>query len=96
MENTPEVVSQLQYFWPWMLHTFGMSGAWLVLCLAVLLCLAWLLTPVGVWLLYRKSRGLEQHLLELRERTASQTRQQQVERLQRDRVRKKPPRRRER
>ena len=94
MQGTPDVVSELHQFWPWMWQTFGLFGTLLVFCLVVLLCLAWLVTPIGVWLLYRHSRMLEQHLLELRERTASQNRQQQVERLQRDRVRKKPPRRR--
>jgi hypothetical protein len=77
-----------------MWQNFGLLGTLLVSFLAVLLCLAWLVTPIGVWLLYRRSYLLEQRLLELQERTASQNRQQQVERIQRDRVRKKPPRRR--
>ena len=94
MQGTPEVISELHQFWLWMWQNFGPVGTPLVIFLVVLLCLAWLVTPIGVWLLYRHSRMLEQHLLELRERTASQNRQQQVERLQRDRVRKKPPRRR--
>jgi hypothetical protein len=94
MENTPDIVHGLSRFWLWMLQTFGMAGTMLVLCLVLLLCLVWCITPVGVWLLYRKSRTLEQYLLELREWTGSQNRQQQVDRLQRDRGRKKPPRRR--
>jgi hypothetical protein len=94
MGNTPDTVYNLQHVWFWMLQTFGLPGTWLVLCLVLLLCLTWLITPVGVWLLYRRSGRLEQHVLELRERTASRSRQQQVERLQRDSVRKKPPRRR--
>jgi hypothetical protein len=94
MESTPEVVHGLQQFWPWMLQTFGMSGTLFVLCLAFLLCIAWLSTPIGVWLLYRQGRRLAQHVLELKEWTASQNRQQQVNRIQRDRVRKKPNRRR--
>ena len=94
MQDTPEVISAFHQLWPWMWQNFGLVGTLLVLCLVGLFCLAWLVTPIGVWLLYRQSRMLEQHLLELRERTASQNRQQQVERLQRDRVRKKPPRRR--
>ena len=94
MGNTPDIARGLPQFWPWMLQTFGMVGTVLVLCLVFLLFLAWCITPVGVWLLYRKGRTLEQHLLELREWTSSQNRQRQVDRLQRDRVRKKPPRRR--
>jgi hypothetical protein len=87
-------VHGLQQFWPWMLQTFGMSGTLFVLCLAFLFCVAWLSTPIGVWLLYRQSRRLEQHVVELQEWTSSQNRQQQVNRIQRDRVRKRPNRRR--
>jgi cytochrome c-type biogenesis protein CcmH/NrfG len=94
MASTPEVVHGLQQFWPWMLQAFGMSGTLLILCLAFLLCVACLSTPIVVWLLYRQGRRLEQHLAELQEWTASQNRQQQVNRIQRDRVRKKPNRRR--
>jgi hypothetical protein len=94
MQGTPDVVSELHQLWPWMWQNFGLLGTLLVSFLAVPLCLAWLVTPIGVWLLYRRSYLLEQRLLELQERTASQNRQQQVERIQRDRVRKKPPRRR--
>ena len=81
-------------FWPWLLQTFGMLGTLLIIFCTLLLCLAWIVTPVGIWLLYSKVRTLEQYLIELRDRTATQGRQQQVERLQRDRVRKKPNRRR--
>jgi hypothetical protein len=94
MESTPAVVHGLQQFWLWMLQTFGMSGTLLVLCLAFLLCVAWLITPIGVWLLYRQGRRLAQQMVELQEWTASQNRQQQVNRIQRDRVRKKTNRRR--
>lgn len=93
MQSTPELVNGLHQFWPWMWHTFGVSGTLLVLFLALLLCCAWVITPVGVWLLHRKGRRLDQQMQELLERTASQNRQQQVERLQRDSVRKKPRRR---
>jgi hypothetical protein len=94
MENTSDIVNGLPQFWPWMLQAFGMVGTVLIVCLFFLLCLAWFITPVGVWLLYRKGRTLAQQLLELREWTSAQNRQQQVDRLQRDRVRKRPPRRR--
>jgi hypothetical protein len=83
----------LDPLWPWMLQTFGTLGTLLLLLVVLLLCLAWCWTPIGLWLLYRKSRTLEQYLVELHSRTAAQGRQQQVERLQRNRGR-TPPRRR--
>jgi hypothetical protein len=82
------------FFWPWLLQTFGPWGAILVILFALFLCLAWFITPLGLWLLYRKGCTLEHQLTELRDRTATLSRQQQVERLKRDRIRKKPSRRR--
>jgi hypothetical protein len=77
----------LDQLWPGILQTFGALGTLLLLLVVLLLCLSWCVTPIGIWLLYRKSRTIEQYLLELHSRTAAQGRQQQVERLQRDRTR---------
>jgi hypothetical protein len=74
----------------WLLHMFGMPGAIFVLLGAGLICLAWLITAVGIWGLSRRSRRIEQRLVELREQMATQTRRQQVERLRRDKGRNKP------
>jgi hypothetical protein len=84
----------LDQLWLWLLQTFGLLGTLLLLLFVLLLCLAWFGTPVGVWLLYRKSRTIEHYLVELHGRTATQGRQQQVERLPRGRTRNKPHRRR--
>ena len=78
----------------WLLQTFGTPGTLFLLLLVLLLCLTWCVTPVGLWLLYRKSRAIERSLVELQSRTAAQGRQQQVERLQRDKIRHNPRRRR--
>jgi hypothetical protein len=88
------MMQQLDWLWPWMSQTFGMLGALSIVCFVLLLCLAWFITPLGVWLLYRQGRLLERHLVELHDRTASLSRQQQAERIKRDRVRRKPGRRR--
>lgn len=88
------MTQSLDQFWLWLLQHFGLPGTLLILFVVLLLCLAWVATPVGVWRLYRKSRILEHHLVELRDRTATQSRHQQVERLQRDKTRQKPGRRR--
>ncbi len=77
--------------WLWLVQTFGSIGAILVLVLAVVIVLSWIMTPVYVWRLYRKSTIIENMLVEL---TGAQSRRKQVERLQRDRERKKPRRRR--
>jgi hypothetical protein len=84
----------LDQLWPGILQTFGPLGTLLLLLVVLLLCLAWCVTPIGIWLLYRKSRTIERYLLELHSRTAAHGRQQQVERLQRDRTRHNPRRRR--
>ena len=80
--------------WTGLLQTFGLLGAILLIVLALLLCLAWLMTPIGLGSLYRKTKGLEQQLTEVHDRLAGMSRQQQVDRLRRDRVRKRPTRRR--
>jgi hypothetical protein len=79
--------------WPWLVQTFGNNGATAVLILAALFGLSWLLTPIYVWRIYRKSAAIEEVLEEL---SASQNRQHQVERIQQDRERKRPRRRRRR
>lgn len=79
--------------WPWLVQTFGTNGAIAVLILAVLFGLSWIITPVLVWRIYRKSAAIETMLEEL---GAAQSRQHQVERIQQDRERKRPPRRRRR
>ena len=80
--------------WAGLLQTFGLLGTILLIVLAFLLCLAWLMAPIGLGSLYRKIQGLEQQLTEVHDRLAGMSRQQQVDRLRRDRVRKRPTRRR--
>ena len=75
--------------WLWLVHRFGVIGA----LVSYLLLLSWLVTPVLLALLYRKSLALQRHLVALSDRLATQSRQQQVERLKRDGDRKKPGRR---
>jgi hypothetical protein len=77
-------------FWPWLMHRFGLSGA----LLSYVMMLSWIIAPVLLALLYRKSLTLERRIVELGERIATQNRQQQVERLKRDGDRRKPGRRR--
>ncbi len=77
--------------WLWLVQTFGSIGAVIVLVIAVGIGLSWIMTPVYAWRLYRKSTMIENMLVAL---TGTQSRRQQVERLQRDRERKKPRRRR--
>lgn len=79
--------------WPWLVQTFGTNGAIAVLILAVLFGLSWIITPVLVWRIYRKSAVIETVLEDL---GAAQSRQHQVERIQQDRERKRPRRRRRR
>ena len=89
------MTQSLGQLWAWLSQTFGIVGALIFLLVALFVCLGWLLTPVYVWRLHRKSLRVEQALFELRDRSAAQSRQQQVERLQRDKGR-QPPRRRRR
>ena len=76
--------------WLWLVEKFGVVGA----LVSYLLLLSWVVTPVLLALLYRKSLALQRHLVELSDRLAIQSRQQQVERLKRDGSRRKPSRRR--
>ena len=77
-------------FWSWLVDRFGVSGA----VLSYIMMLSWIIAPVLLALLYRKSLILERRIAELGERIATQNRQQQVERLKRDGDRRKPGRRR--
>jgi hypothetical protein len=72
--------------WPWLVHRFGVAGA----LFSYVMMLSWIVTPVLLALLYRKSLALQRHLIELSDRLAVQQRQQQVERLKRDGDRRKP------
>jgi hypothetical protein len=76
--------------WLWLVRRFGVTGA--LVSYVIMLC--WIITPVLLALLYRKSLALQRRLVELSDRLAVQQRQQQVERLKRDGDRKKPGRRR--
>ena len=76
--------------WLWLVDKFGVVGA----LVSYLMLLSWIITPVLLVLLYRKSLALQRHFVELSDRLAIQNRQQQVERLKRDGSRKKPSRRR--
>ena len=77
-------------FWLWLVRRFGISGA----LLAYVMLLSWIVMPVLLALLYRKSLALERRIMELSERLAAQSRQYQAERLKRDGERRKPGRRR--
>ena len=76
--------------WLWLVDKFGVVGA----LVSYLMLLSWIVTPVLLVLLYRKSLALQRHFVELFDRLAIQNRQQQVERLKRDGSRRKPSRRR--
>jgi hypothetical protein len=72
--------------WPWLVHNLGVAGV----LVSSLIVLSWIVTPVLLALLYRKSLALQRHLVDLSDRFATQQRQQQVERLKRDGDPKKP------
>ena len=72
--------------WPWLVHRFGVTGA----LVSYVIMLSWIVTPLLLALLYRKSLALQRHLIDLSDRLGAQQRQQQVERLKRDGDRKKP------
>lgn len=77
-------------FWSWLVHRFGVLEATFFYLLVGL----WVVTTVLLVLLYRKSLRLERRLADLADRLATQTRQQQVERLKRDSNRRRSSRRR--
>lgn len=78
-------------FWPWSEQMFGNSGVLLALLMAMITAIIAVLTLVYVWRLHVK---IDSVALSLTEFTAAQSRQRQLERLQRNRDRKKPRRRR--
>lgn len=77
-------------FWLWFERRFGMYGA----LIAYVIMLCWVVTPILLVILYRKSRALERYILEMRERLATLSRHQQVERLKPTPEVKRPRRRR--
>lgn len=73
--------------WPRFVEACGIWGALLLTLLAFLLVVSWGVMPLGLWLLYRKSRLLEQQVEELMLFKGELSRQQKVERLRRDKER---------
>lgn len=90
------MTQRLEQLWVWLSQAFGTPGAAVLVLVALIICLGWLLTPMLVWRIYRKCRAMEQTLFEMRDHSASQGRQQQLERLQRDKSRTQIRRRRRR
>ena len=78
-------------FWSSMVQTFGTIGAVVILLAALVVLISSLVTPWSVRRLYRQNNRLENLIVELK---GVQNRQQQVDRLQRDRERRRPRRRR--
>lgn len=78
-------------FWSSMVQTFGTIGAVVILLAALIVLISSLITPLWVRRLYRQNDRIENLIVELK---GVQNRQQQVERLQRDRERRRPRRRR--
>jgi len=87
------MTQSVTHFWPWSVQMFGHIGAIIVLLVAMITVISEVLTLVYVWLLNAK---INRMALSLTEFNATQNRQQQVERIQRDRNqdRKRPRRRR--
>jgi len=84
-------MQSVTHLWPWSVQMFGNAGTIIVLLVAMITVISAVSTLVYVWRLNDKVNHMA---LSLTEFSASQARQQQVERLQRDRERKKPRRRR--
>lgn len=85
------MTESLVHFWSWLVQFFGPIGATLILIIAAIVTLSGCLIPFYVQLLHRRIKQIEQQLAEV---TATQNRQHQVDRLQCDRARKRPRRRR--
>jgi hypothetical protein len=87
------MTQSVTHFWPWSVQMFGNAGAIIVLLVAMMTVVSAVLTLVYVWRINDKINRMSLSLMEF---SATQTRQQQVERLQRDRNRdpKRPRRRR--
>ena len=81
------------HFWTWSVQMFGATGAIVVLLVAMMTVISAVLTLIYVWRLNDKINRMALSLMEF---SATQTRQQQFERIQRDRNRdpKRPRRRR--
>ena len=76
------MTQSVTHFWPWSVQMFGNAGAIIVLLVAIMTVVSVVLTLVYVWRLNDKINRMSLSLMEF---SATQTRQQQVERLQRDR-----------
>jgi hypothetical protein len=85
------MTQSVTHFWPWSVQMFGNAGAILVLLVAMITVISAVLTLFYVWRLNVKINNMA---LSLTEFNANQSRQQQMERLQHDRNRKRPRRRR--
>jgi hypothetical protein len=85
------MTQSVTHFWPWSVQMFGNAGAILVLLVAMITVISAVLTLFYVWRLNVK---IDNIALSLTEFNANQSRQQQMERLQHDRNRKRPRRRR--
>ena len=90
------MAQRLAQLWAWLSQVFGTPVAIVIVLVALVICLGWLFTPILVWRLYRKNLVMEQTLFEMRDHSASQGRQQQVERLRQDKSRTQIRRRRRR
>jgi Tfp pilus assembly protein PilN len=78
-------------FWSPMVQTFGTVGTIVILLAALIVLISSLVTPLFVRRLYRQNSRIETLMSELK---AAHNRQQQVDRLQRDRESRRPRRRR--
>jgi hypothetical protein len=78
------MTQSVTHFWPWSVQMFGSIGTIIILLVAMITVISSVLTLVYVWRLNDK---IDRMALSLMEFSATQTRQQQVERIQRDRDR---------
>lgn len=86
------MTQSVTHFWPWSVQMFGNTGTILVLLVAMITVISVVLTLIYIWRLNVKINSVA---LSLAEFTAAHSRQQQLERIQRDRQRdRKRPRRR--
>jgi hypothetical protein len=78
------MTQSVTHLWPWSVQMFGSIGTIIILLVAMITVISAVLTLVYVWRLNDK---IDRMALSLMEFSATQTRQQQVERIQRDRDR---------
>jgi hypothetical protein len=78
------MTQSVTHFWPWSVQMFGSIGTIIVLLVAMITVISSVLTLVYVW---RPNDKINRMALSLMEFSATQTRQQQLERIQRDRDR---------